>query len=91
MGNAALGLYAAAIALANLCGTVGNAVAVVVLPQVARTQADPAAQRAVVRRWVLFTIALAAIIVAALQLVLDPLTPEAIAGLAPAIALLKGG
>ena len=73
ISNAALGLYAAAIAVANLCGTVGNAVSVIVLPQVARAHADPAAQRAVARRWLGLTALVVLVIVAGLQLVIDPL------------------
>lgn len=72
LGNAALGLYASAVAVANLCGIVGNAVAIIVLPQVARNHADPAAQRAVARRWIGLTIVFVGLVVVALQVVVEP-------------------
>ncbi|EFQ82066.1 polysaccharide biosynthesis protein [Aeromicrobium marinum DSM 15272] len=72
LGNAALGLYASAIAVANLCGIVGNAVAIIVLPQVARSHDDPAAQRAVARRWIGLTVVFVALVVVALQVVVEP-------------------
>lgn len=73
MGNAPLGLYAAAIAVANLCGTVGNAVAVIVLPRVAMHHGDDAAQRSVVRRWLLLAAAVVLVVVVVLQLTVDPI------------------
>lgn len=52
MGTVALGLYSAAAALASLPAMMGTGVAAVLLPRVAGAQADPAAERLVVRRWV---------------------------------------
>lgn len=72
VGQAALGLYAAAIAVANLCGIIGNAISVIVLPQVARAEGDRSAQAAVARRWLGLTLALAVPIVVVLQLVVEP-------------------
>lgn len=72
MGNAGLGLYAAAIAVANLCGIIGSAVSVIVLPQVAMRNADPVAQRAVIRRWLWLTAGVVAVVVGALEMVVAP-------------------
>ena len=73
MGNALLGLYSAAIAFGNLCGIVGNAVSVVVLPQIARSRDDHAAQAALARRWLLLTLVVGLAVVAVLELTIDPL------------------
>lgn len=73
LGTVALGLYAAAVAVANLCGTIGNAVAVIVLPRIAQHAGDPAAQRALAKRWLGFTLILVTAVVAILQAVLEPL------------------
>jgi O-antigen/teichoic acid export membrane protein len=72
LGTVSLGLFATALAVSNLCRLVSNAVRVVVLPRVAMHHADPPAQRAVVRRWVGITIALVVVIVAVLQVVVEP-------------------
>jgi O-antigen/teichoic acid export membrane protein len=72
MGNAPLGLYSAAIAIANLCGIVGSAVSIIVLPQVAQRHADPASQWAVIRRWLLLTAGIAAVVVISLEAVVAP-------------------
>lgn len=72
MGTVSLGLFATALAVSNLCRLVSNAVRVIVLPRVAMHQDDPAAQRAVIRRWVGITIVLAALIVATLEVVVEP-------------------
>lgn len=53
IGTVALGLYAAAAALASLPAMMGTGLAAVLLPRVARVQADEALQRATVRRWLL--------------------------------------
>lgn len=72
LGTAALGLFATATAVGNLCRLVSNAISVVVLPQVAQHQDDPVEQRAVVRRWTGFTVLLVVLIVGGLQLVVEP-------------------
>lgn len=73
MGTVSLGLYAAAAAVSNLCSLVSNAVSVVVLPRVAMHHADPAAQRAVIRRWVGVAAALIVSMVVLLELAVDPI------------------
>lgn len=72
MGTGSLGLYAAAIAVANLCGAVGNAFAVVVLPQVAQKHDERAAQSAVIRRWLSLTAVVVVFVVISLELVVAP-------------------
>lgn len=72
LGTISLGLYAAATAVSNLCSLVGNAVTVIVLPRVAMHHADPAAQRAVIRRWVGLSAVLIVLMVAALQVIVAP-------------------
>lgn len=69
MGQAALGLYVAATAISNLCGIVGNAVSVIVLPQVAMCHRDQDAQRAVIRRWLGMTTVIVVGVVVVLELV----------------------
>ena len=73
LGTVSLGLYAAAAAVASLGGTVGNAVAIIVLPQVARAHDDPAAQRSVARRWLALTAVSVLVIIAVIETVVDPL------------------
>ena len=72
LGTVSLGLFATALAVSNLWGLVSNAVRVVVLPRVAMHQADPAAQRAVIRRWVGITVVLATVIVLVLEVLVEP-------------------
>ncbi len=72
MGAASLGLYAAAIAVSNLCGTVGNAFSVIVLPQVALHHQDRKAQAAVIRKWLFLTAAVVGVVVISLELVVAP-------------------
>ncbi|HWM75230.1 MAG TPA: oligosaccharide flippase family protein [Nocardioides sp.] len=72
LGTTQLGLYAAATAVSNLCRIVGNAVSVIVLPRVAMAHEDAAAQRRVVRRWVLLSATLILCVVACLELVVGP-------------------
>lgn len=69
LGSAPLGLYAAATAVSNLCGIVGNAVSVIVLPRVAMNHDDAAAQRQVIRRWLTLSAGLMVVVVAGLELV----------------------
>lgn len=72
LGVPALGLYAVAIAVASISALVSNAVAVIVLPRVAMTSADGAAQRAVIRRWIGFAIVTIAGAVLMLELIAAP-------------------
>ncbi|GAA1747389.1 lipopolysaccharide biosynthesis protein [Aeromicrobium alkaliterrae] len=51
LGTAALGLYAAAIALAALTSTLASGMAAVLLPRIAGAQRDPAAEHRLVVRW----------------------------------------
>lgn len=72
LGVAPLGLYAAAIAVSNLCSLVSNAVAAIVLPRVAMHQADRTAQQAVIRRWVSISAVVLVLTVVVLELVIAP-------------------
>ncbi|WP_203336327.1 lipopolysaccharide biosynthesis protein [Nocardioides limicola] len=72
LGTFALGLYAAAVAVAFLCSIVGQAVSVITLPRVAMYHDDPEAQRAVIRRWLLLSAALIVVIVLAVQAIVAP-------------------
>jgi O-antigen/teichoic acid export membrane protein len=66
LGTVALGLYSAAVALSTLASTMGSGLATVLLPKVASTQADPVAERALVRRWLLIgAIALGSVVTVA--------------------------
>ena len=80
LGTISLGLYAAAAAVASLCGTVGNAVAVIVLPQVARSHGDPAAQRAIARRWLALTVLTVLVVVAVVEAIVEPVITTAFGG-----------
>ena len=68
MGSGALGLYSAAFALAGLTSILGGCLAMVILPRVTVAQRDPAAERQLVRRWLLVSAALIAVAVAVLVL-----------------------
>ena len=72
LGNVFLGLYAAATAISTLCSTVGHAVSVIVLPQVAMRHAEPDEQRAVIRRWLALAAMLIVLVVAAIEVVVAP-------------------
>jgi O-antigen/teichoic acid export membrane protein len=71
-GNVPLGLYAAATALSGLCTTIGSAFSIVVLPQVAMHNSEPAKQRAAIRRWLTLAAILIALVVSAVELVVEP-------------------
>ncbi len=73
LGTVALGLYAAAAAVSNLCSLVSNAVAVVVLPRVAGATGDHQAQRAVIRRWTSVSAGLIVVMVVALEVAVGPI------------------
>lgn len=72
-GNVALGLYAAAIAVANLCGTVCNAISVIVLPQVALHTGDDASQLRVTKRWLLLAGVVVTLVALVLEAIVSPL------------------
>jgi O-antigen/teichoic acid export membrane protein len=59
LGNAALGLYSAAVALGSLSAILGICVAMVALPKISAAQnGDPATEQATVRRWLLASVVL---------------------------------
>ncbi|RYJ00155.1 MAG: hypothetical protein EON52_24285, partial [Actinomycetales bacterium] len=62
LGTAALGLYAAAIALAALTSTLASGMAAVLLPRVAGSQREPAAERKLVVKWLLASAAVLSVI-----------------------------
>lgn len=62
LGTAALGLYAAAIALAALTSTLASGMAAVLLPRVAGSQREPAAERKLVAKWLLASAAVLGVI-----------------------------
>lgn len=66
MGSAALGLYSAAFALAGLTSILGGCLAMVILPRVTVAQRDPAAERQLVRRWLIMSAVLIAVVVGVL-------------------------
>lgn len=72
LGNVFLGLYAAATAISTLCSTVGGAISVIVLPRVAMRHAEPAEQRAVIRRWLSWAAMLIILVVAAIEVIVAP-------------------
>jgi O-antigen/teichoic acid export membrane protein len=69
LGSVALGLYSVAFALASVTTILGGCLAMVILPRVTVAQKDPAAERHLVRRWLLLSAALIASVVAVLELV----------------------
>jgi O-antigen/teichoic acid export membrane protein len=69
MGSVALGLYSVAFALASVTTILGGCLAMVILPRVATAQHDPVAERHLVRRWLLLSAALIAVVVVILELV----------------------
>lgn len=68
MGTVALGLYAAAAALASLPAMMGTGLAAVLLPRVARATHDAAVERATVRRWLVAAAGVLAVLTALLVL-----------------------
>ena len=90
MGAAQLGLYATALALANLCSVVGTGVSTVLLPRLSAVRDDPAAARALRRQWLPATAVLMLLVVGFLQLVVDPVIRLAFgAEFAPAIEVAR--
>ncbi|MGH3414192.1 MAG: lipopolysaccharide biosynthesis protein [Marmoricola sp.] len=73
LGNAELGLYSAATAVANLSKILGTSTAVLVLPQMSAARDDPAAQRRVIRRWLPFSALVMAVVVVVVELLTGPL------------------
>jgi O-antigen/teichoic acid export membrane protein len=69
MGSVALGLYSVAFALASVTTILGGCLAMVILPRVTTAQRDPASERHLVRRWLLGSAALIAVVVLLLELV----------------------
>ena len=51
----------------------GNAVGIIVLPQIARSQSEPDEQRAIARRWLVMTVGLILVVVAAMEVAVAPL------------------
>lgn len=72
LGTAALGLYAAAFALANLCTVVGTGVSTILLPRLSALAEDPEAARALRRQWLPAAAGLMVLAVLGLQVVVDP-------------------
>lgn len=72
LGNAQLGLYSAAFALAGLTNIIGGCLAMVVLPRVALVQADAVAERSIVRRWIVLSAGLILACVLGLEVVAGP-------------------
>ena len=73
LGNIQLGLYSVAFAFGGLTSIFGLALGRVALPRIAVLQQDPRAERLFVRRLLLLSTALFAVIVLGLQAVLEPL------------------
>jgi O-antigen/teichoic acid export membrane protein len=69
MGSVALGLYSVAFALASVTTILGGCLAMVILPRVATAQHDPETERHMVRRWLLGSAALIAVVVLVLELI----------------------
>lgn len=72
MGTVALGLFSAAAALASLPAMMGTGLATVLLPRVAASQADPAQERALVRRWLVLAASVLAALAGLLALAAEP-------------------
>ena len=72
LGNVQLGLYSVAFALGGLTSLFGLALGMVALPRITVLQNDPHAERHFVRRLLLYSTALFAAVVLALQAVLVP-------------------
>lgn len=72
LGTAPLGLYSVATALAGLTSIIGGAIAVVVLPRIAVAQADPAAERRLVRTWLFLAGAVIGVVVLGVEVIAEP-------------------
>ncbi|RNL66076.1 lipopolysaccharide biosynthesis protein [Nocardioides marmoriginsengisoli] len=72
LGNAQLGLYSAAFALAGLTNIIGGCLSMVVLPRVAVVQSDPEAERVAVRRWLSVSAGLILACVVTLAVLAEP-------------------
>lgn len=66
LGTTQLGLYSAASALSGLTTILGGSLASVILPRVAVAQEDGEHERSLVRRWLIFSAALIALVVVVL-------------------------
>ncbi|GAA4672594.1 oligosaccharide flippase family protein [Nocardioides nanhaiensis] len=90
LGAAQLGLYATALALANLCSVIGTGVSTVLLPRLSAVRDDPVAAKALRRQWLPATAILMLLVVGFLQLVVDPVVRLAFgAEFAPAIDVAR--
>ena len=72
LGTAALGLYATAVAVANMCSVVATGVSTILLPRLSALAHDPVAARALRRQWLPATALLMLVIAGGLQLVVGP-------------------
>jgi O-antigen/teichoic acid export membrane protein len=73
LGAVQLGLYSVAFALAGLTTILGRCLALVILPRVAIAQSDPAAEKHLVRRWLVLSAVVIIGAVGSLELVIDPI------------------
>jgi O-antigen/teichoic acid export membrane protein len=73
LGAVQLGLYSVAFALAGLTTILGRCLALVILPRVAIAQSDPAAEKHLVRRWLVLSAVVIVGAVGSLELVIDPI------------------
>lgn len=90
LGTAALGLYATAVAVANMCSVVATGVSTILLPRLSALADDPAAARALRRQWLPATALLMLVIAGGLQLVVDPVIRLAFGeDFAPAIEVAR--
>ncbi len=90
MGTASLGLYVVGAAFSNLSTIIGNGVASLLLPRLAATVDEPAAQRHLIRSWLTTTAVLVALLVGFLQLVLEPVIVTAFGReFAPAVEIAR--
>jgi len=72
LGTAALGLYSVGLAFATMSAVLGNAVSSLLLPRLAAHHDHPEEQRRLARTWLSLTALLLALIVGALELVVEP-------------------
>jgi O-antigen/teichoic acid export membrane protein len=72
LGSTMLGLYSVAVAFAGLTQIFAVCLALVALPQIASLQKDPDAEAPFVRKWVLTSAGMLAVVVGGLELILVP-------------------
>lgn len=73
LGTAQLGLYSAGTAFATLSTIIGNAVASLLLPRLSAASARPEEQARLIRSWLPLTAGLIAVLVASLELLVEPI------------------